>query len=88
MMRPRATLLATAILLTTLLTPVFPPVPARGQDEADEPASRGDWIYLGALLTETGALLLAIGVSLRGSINPHTGLRSKLRLRRRRKPGP
>jgi len=65
---------------------VLCPQLAMAQADADDHASRGEWMYLAILSVETAILLLVFTVFRHRHENPHTGLPSRIKRRRPRKP--
>lgn len=54
--------------------------------QVQDRASGGEWLYLAALVVMTAVLLAMAVVAAERNVNPHTGLRAKLK-RVRQRPG-
>ena len=78
----RATSLLVALVVVLALLILFQPGCSFGDDQ-DE-ATSGDWIYLTTVSIGVAVLVVVIVVNWRRGLNPHTGLRARIRLRRRR----
>ena len=68
-----------------VLTLFLHPSKVHGDDGQDR-AAAGEWVYLAVLVLGTVALLLIVGILRRRNVNPHTGLHSRTKRRRARRP--
>jgi xanthine/uracil permease len=72
---------ARAFVVAIVLTLLFPTMTVYGDDE--DRASPGDWIYLAIISVGAAVLVAVIIVGSRRGVNPHTGLRGRIKRRRR-----
>jgi hypothetical protein len=73
-------LLAGVAAMALLLLPQI----GAAQDDVDDHASPGEWLYLAILSVETTALIVVFSLFRHRQVNPHTGLPSKVKRRRAR----
>jgi hypothetical protein len=71
--------IARTCVAAIVLTLFVPPMTAYGDDE--DHASSGDWIYLTIVSVGAAVLVVALIVGSRRGVNPHTGLRGRIRRR-------
>ena len=68
-----------ACVVAIVLTLLVPPMLASGDDE--DRASPGDWIYLAIVSVGAAVLVTVIIVGSHRGVNPHTGLRGRIKRR-------